>query len=195
MRKIILTLIMLFTATSCIEREFNELKEIPKTDEEHIVYSILGRKEFAYHFNYQRGHNSVSIKVPKDIGFIMLDGAYQTVDYFHFLKFNNWFKKLIFENGIMPINQNQTLDCDNFAMLYKSLWSVAAYSSGNNFEFAVGLVVVSQNHPYGGVPQGGLHMLNIVFANKNYYIFEPQTGEFIELHKYPNQEYIKYIII
>ena len=38
-------------------------------------------------------------------------------------------------------------------------------------------------------------MLNIVFANKNFYIFEPQTGKFIELDKYPNQEYILHIII
>ena len=102
---------------------------------------------------------------------------------------------MIFDNGIMPISQNETLDCDNFAMLYKSMWSVASYSNGNTMEFAVGLVLVQQVHQFGGITSGALHMLNIVFCNKNWYIFEPQTGEFIELNKYPNQKHIVNIII
>ena len=36
-------------------------------------------------------------------------------------------------------------------------------------------------------------VLCFVFTNKDWYIFEPQTGQFIELHKYPNQEFIQYI--
>jgi len=38
-------------------------------------------------------------------------------------------------------------------------------------------------------------MVNIIFASKSFYIFEPQTGELIELHKYPNQKHIQYIIL
>jgi len=56
-------------------------------------------------------------------------------------------------------------------------------------------MVVVQMHEFGGIPKGGAHMLNLVFTNKDWYVFEPQTGKFIELHKYPNQKYIKYIIL
>ena len=100
-----------------------------------------------------------------------------------------------FENGIMAMNQNETLDCDNFAMLYKSLFSVSSYKSKLETEPAVGVVVVRQVNSFGGVPSGGLHMVNIVFASKDFYIFEPQTGKYIELQNYPNQKYIQYIIL
>ena len=100
-----------------------------------------------------------------------------------------------FDNGILPVDPKQNLDCDNFAMLYKSTFGVASYQGGTDVEFAVAVVVVQQKNPFGGVPSGYLHMLNLVFTNKDWYIFEPQTGQFIELHKYPNQEFIQYIIL
>ena len=80
-------------------------------------------------------------------------------------------------------------------MLYKSLFGVASYSNKFDIEFAVGVVVVKQVNEFGGIPTGYLHMLNIVFTNRDWYIFEPQTGVYIELHKYVNQEHIQYIII
>ena len=179
---------------SCIEREFDEIKEIPKTGDESI-YNVIDRKDLAYYFGHQKSHNSKPTKIPTDISLFLLDSRYMSVDYFFFLKFNKWFSKLKFENGIMPINQNETLDCDNFAMLYKSLFSVSGYASKNSLEFAVGLVVVEQKNPFGGIPAGSLHMLNIIFSNRDFFILEPQTGEFIELHKYPNQEHIINIIL
>ena len=192
--KKVYTLLVCFILSSCIERDFREVNEIPKQPNPRS-YSVLEHKDLAYHFGYQKGHNSVHIDVPTSVTFLLLDSRYEIVDYFYFRKFNSWFNKMIFSNGIMPISQNETLDCDNFAMLYKSMWSVASYSNGNTMEFAVGLVLVQQVHPFGGIPSGALHMLNIVFCNKNWYIFEPQTGEFIELNKYPNQKHIVNIII
>jgi len=190
----ILLILFLIILPSCLNRDFDELKSIPLQGDEK-KYTILDRSDLAYHFGYQKGHNSVPIEVPTDTKFLLLDSKYEVVDYYYFRKINNWFKKLVFENGIMPIQQNETIDCDNFAMLYKSIWSVAAYSNGNLLEFAVGLVVVKQVEPFGGIASGSLHMLNIVFCNKNWYIFEPQTGEFIELSKYPNQKHIINIIM
>lgn len=196
MFKKICLIILLLIVCSCIERDFEEIKDIPKIEiNEKEGKDLIKRSDFAYYFGHQKGHNSIQTKIPKDITILLLDSQYQTVDYFYFLKFNNWFKKILFENGIMPIGQNETNDCDNYAMLYKSLFSVASYSSGSKIELAVGLVIVNQRNEFGGIPSGGLHMLNIVFANKNFYIFEPQTGKFIELDKYPNQEHILHIII
>jgi len=183
----------LWVLTACLTTtDMDELESIPlqNTDTKTMYY-----KDFGYYFKYQRSHNSVSTQVPSDIRMILLDSKYKTVDYFFWLKFNSWFKKLKFENGIMAMNQNETLDCDNFAMLYKSLFSVSSYKSKLKTEPAVGVAVVKQIEPFGGIPSGGLHMVNIIFASKGFYIFEPQTGKYIELHKYPNQKHIQYIIL
>jgi len=190
-------LIIVAILTSCLSTTtFSEVKEIPVVKKgEHQVYSLYDRYDFGFRFGHQVGHNSVKIKVPKDIEMLLLDAKYRDVDYFFFRKFNNWFKDVKFENGIMPINQKENLDCDNFALLYKSLFSAAFYKSGLDHEPAVGLVVVEQKNEFGGIPKGALHMVNIVFTRKAWYIFEPQTGKYIELENYPNQEYIRFIMI
>ena len=194
MRKIILLLLVLLPL-SCLKRDFDEIKDIPKYKEPE-TRKILTRQDFGRHFNYSKTFNWRNTKVPTDIGFIMLDATYKPVDYYFFKKFNKWFKGLLFENGIMSLGEGkQNLDCDNFAMLYKSLFGVASYSNKFDVEFAVGVVVVKQVNEFGGIPTGYLHMLNIVFTNRDWYIFEPQTGVYIELHKYVNQEHIQYIII
>lgn len=192
--KIFLLAFMLAPINSCMDRKFDEIKAIPKIGNEQS-YTIFDRQRLGFHFNHQRGHNSVAIDVPTDIGMLILDSKYQSVDYFYFKKFNKWFKNLVFENGVMAIGQNEIIDCDNFAMLYKSLFSVGAYASNNSQEFAVASVIVMQENPFGGIPSGGLHMLNLVFTNRDWYIFEPQTGQYIELQNYPNQKHIKFIIL
>lgn len=192
--KIFLLVFMLVPINSCMDRKFDEIKAIPKIGNEQS-YTIFDRQRLGFHFNHQKGHNSVPIDVPTDIGMLILDSKYQSVDYFYFKKFNKWFKNLVFENGVMAIGQNEIIDCDNFAMLYKSLFSVGAYASNNSQEFAVASVIVMQENPFGGIPSGGLHMLNLVFTTRAWYIFEPQTGEYIELENYPNQKHIKFIIL
>lgn len=177
----------------CLKRDFDELKSMPIHDKK---TDTIDRYELGLHFNRGKTHNWQNTEVPNNINIILLDSAYKKVDYFYFLKFNNWFKKVKFENGIMPINQNEALDCDNFAMLYKSLFAVAGYASQQEKEFAVAAVVVKQMNEFGGIPAGqGLHMVNLILTNKDWYIFEPQTGALVELHKYPNQKYIRYLIL
>lgn len=191
-----LLLLIIWGAASCKSHtNFKELQVIPKIDLQEQRYKLYSRKDLGYAFSYQRGINSIQIDVPKDANILMLDRQFREVDYFFFRKFNNWFEKVKFENGIMPINQKENLDCDNFAMLYKSLMSIANYKSGVDHEPAVALIIVEQKHPFAGVPAGALHMLNLVFTSKAWYIFEPQTGEYIELENYPNQKYIRTIII
>lgn len=189
-------LFIIWSLIACRQGSFQELYSIPKIPQsQEQKYSVYYKNDFGLRFNHQIGHNSVKIKVPTTISILLLDAKYREVDYFFFRKFNNWFKKIKFENGIMAIDQEENLDCDNFAMLYKSFMSVANYKSKVEQEPAVGLVIVEQKNAFGGIPKGGLHMLNIVFTNKAWYIFEPQTGQYIELENYPNQEYIQTIII
>ena len=116
-----------------------ELVEIPVMEGDKIEHrtnpkNYLDRFDIGRHFSQQKSRNWVDTKVPTDFKVIMLDTRYRQVDYFHFLrKFNNWFKKLMFEAGIQSgmENNHQALDCDNFAMLYKSLMGVSAYKSGD----------------------------------------------------------------
>ena len=180
--------------TSCLKTDLSQIKNIPTQKE--YKSNIIYHKDLGYYFNRQKSFNSVQTQVPTDIQMLMLDSKYQPLDYFFWRKFNSWFKDLKFQNGIMSgVDNSEAWDCDNFAMLYKSLASISAYKGNGNADSAVGLVTVLQINEFGAVPSGGLHMLNIVFTSKNWYIFEPQTGEFIELHKYPNQKYIQYIIM
>ncbi len=184
----------MLSSNSCIERDFKDLEDIPKF-EEVGGEKLINRFEIGRYFNNKKSFNWQDTEVPKDIGVVMVDSLYKPVDYYYFKKFNKWFNNLLFNNGIMSVDPKQSLDCDNFAMLYKSLFGVASYANGKDIEFAVAVVVVEQRNEFGGIPEGYLHMLNLVFTNKDWYIFEPQTGKYIELHKYPNQKYIKYIIL
>lgn len=182
---------------SCYKRTFSNMRNlpIPNVKKEDVSDHYLTKFDLGRHFSQKKSLNWRETKVPTTIGMVLSDSKYKPVDYFYFLKFNNWFKKMKFDNGILPVDPKQNLDCDNFAMLYKSTFGVASYQGGTDVEFAVAVVVVQQVNPFGGIPSGYLHMLNLVFTNKDWYIFEPQTGQFIELHKYPNQEFIQYIIL
>jgi hypothetical protein len=183
--------------TSCrTGGKFDELKDIPVT-----VFATDDRKDsitradIGYHFNHQRGYNYIELEVPRDIRVIQLDSRYREVDYWWVLKFNNWFKKLQHENGILPIDQDQNHDCDNFAMLYKSLMSIASYKGGHKDEPACAVLVVRQVEEFGGIPgTGGLHMVNLVFTNQGWFIIEPQTNKRVLLENYPNEKYVQYLI-
>ena len=83
----------------CLKRDFDELKSMPIHDKQ---TDTIDRYTLGLHFNRGKTHNWQNTEVPNDINIILLDSAYKKVDYFYFLKFNSWFKKLKFENGIMP---------------------------------------------------------------------------------------------
>ena len=183
--------------TSCYDRKFDEIKEIPD-----IVYAgdgkrdIIDRYKIARHFGYNRGYNSVTIDIPSDVDIWMLDNRFRSVDYYWFRVFNKWYKEMLFENGIQSLGgAGEALDCDNFSMMYKSMMSVAAYKSGGTHEPAVVLVKVHQVNEFGGIPgTGGLHLLVMVMTNRGWFIMEPQTGQFVKLEEYPNQQHVSLLI-
>ena len=180
--------------TSCkTETKFEELLSIPIQDNN--IAGTISRKDLGLFFSQQKSHNWTSTKVPTDIKMFLLDNQYEEVDYYFFMQFNNWFKKLKFENGIMPINQKENLDCDNFALLYKSLMGISSYKGSSKLEPAVAVMVVEQKNEFGGIPSGYLHMINLVFTNNGWYVIEAQTGKFIKLENYPNQSFVKYFIL
>ena len=185
--------IIVWVLVACNKQNFKELASIPylESSEQQVK-----RNDIGLYFAQQKTFNWVDTKVPTDIKVTLFDVNYKAVDYYFFLKFNKWFEKLKFENGIMPIDQKENLDCDNFAMLYKSLMGISGYKSSNKSEPSVAVVVVRQVNEYGGIPaSNGLHMVNLVMTNNGWFIFEPQTGKFILLENYPNQEFIEYLIL
>jgi len=187
-----LTIFLFFFLIGCQDTEFKEIKDIPKPE---AASDKIDKTTISRHFAYNRSFNWVKTKVPDNIKVLLLDNHYDSVDYYFFKKFNSWFKDLQFENGILPVSPKENLDCDNFAMLYKSLISVAGYKSKSKYEPAVALLVLRQVNEFGGVPSGGLHMVNLVFTNRGWYILEPQTGSYILLEDYPNQEHVIYMIL
>ena len=179
---------------ACDQTNLDELKDIPTI--ENPETNKIFKKDFAYHFTTQRAFNSVPMKVPTNIKLLLWDSKYDQVDYYFFRKFNNWFNKLLFENGLLSLGEGgEALDCENYAMLYKSTISLASFKSGTKNELAVGIVVVRQVNEFGRIPAtSGLHAVNLVLTSQGWFIFEPQTNQFILLENYPNQEYIQYII-
>ena len=196
--------IVLMAGSSCkTKTDMKELIDIPVMEGDaiettHQPKNYIDRHTIGRHFSMQKSANWVQTKVPTDFNVIMLDSHYRYVDYYHFRKFNNWFGKLMHEAGIQPgvENNHQALDCDNFAMLYKSLMGVSAYKSGDKLEMGVAVIVVRQVNEFGGIPgTGGLHMLNLIFTPGKWFIYEPQTNKYILLEDYPNQEYVQYMIL
>ena len=195
MKKLLKIFFIVFLFCSCNKQNLEELSEIPNFERDDET-SVLKRQDIGYHFNHQREYNYKKLRTPRDIGVLLFDSKFDQVDYFYFLKFNNWFEKLKFENGIMPIDQEENLDCDNFALLYKSLMGIGAYKNGNKNEPAVAVLIVEQRHAFGGIPAspGSLHMINLIITNNGWFIFEAQTGAKKLIEEYPNQEYLKYLI-
>lgn len=193
MASISILAIVVWVLVACNKQNFKELASMPYLEPSE---QQVKRNDIGLYFAQQKTFNWVDTKVPTDIKVTLFDVNYKAVDYYFFLKFNKWFEKLKFENGIMPIDQKENLDCDNFAMLYKSLMGISGYKSSNKSEPSVAVVVVRQVNEYGGIPaSNGLHMVNLVMTNNGWFIFEPQTGKFILLENYPNQEFIEYLIL
>lgn len=190
-------MIVLWCVGSCkIDTKFEEIESIPVTKYAWPDKKPMTRQDLGFHFTHRRGFNFIQLKTPLDMKIIQLDSYYKQVDYWWFIKFSKWFAELQHENGLRAIDQGENHDCDNFAMLYKSLASVAGYKSGSKFEPACALLVVRQVNSFGGIPgTGGLHMLNMIFTNKGWYIYEPQTGDAVLIQDYPNQEHIQYMIL
>ena len=188
--------------TSCkTTTNMDELSSIPvmeDTKDNETGTNYLTKAKVARNFLAKRAMNNVPTKTPDNFKVMVFDGRYRTVDYYHFRDFNKWFRKLLFNTGLMSgiEGARQNLDCDNYAMLYKSVMGVSSYKGGDTLDMAVAVVVVRQVNEWGGIPgTGGLHMVNLVFTNRGWYIYEPQTNKFILLEDYPNQEHIKYMIL
>ena len=116
---------------------------------------------------------------------IFTDAEYVRIKHSYFLEFNKWFMAATKRFYLKDLGDGY--DCDNFAHLYKSLMSTAAYKNNSKREILVGVIFVAQRKDFGGIPAGKYnHALNLIGTEKGWFVIEPQTGEMCELKDYPN---------
>lgn len=118
-------------------------------------------------------------KVPS----VTLDRHFVGVKYSYFKKFNEWYKQST--NGIQNAQNNESFDCDNHALLYKSLFSISTLKKDVKREILVGVILVEQSDHFLGIPATNRHALNVVFTEKGWIVYEPQTNMFCFLKDYP----------
>ena len=125
---------------------------------------------------------------------VTFDTHYVGIKYEYFEKFNKWYAPFLTKinheerKGNKGKNSGEAYDCDNHAMLYKSLMSCATLKKKSALrEILVGVIVVVQKEKALGIPSSEItHALNIVFTDKGWIVYEPQTGQHCLLSKYPN---------
>jgi hypothetical protein len=116
---------------------------------------------------------------------LLTDKVYAKVKLSSFINFNKWFEKSTKQLWYKQIGEGY--DCDNFAFLYKALFSVTTYKNNKPTEILVGVIFVKQKHEFGGVAGGDyLHALNIVGTESGWFVYEPQTGFYDRLEHYKN---------
>ena len=128
-----------------------------------------------------------SLKIPPYLWHkaIFTDHDYVKVKYDYLVNFNKWF--IAATKRFYRKDLGDGYDCDNFAHLYKSLMSTAAYKNDSKREVLAGVIFVAQRKAFGGIPAGKYnHALNLIGTEKGWFVIEPQTGEMCELKDYPN---------
>ena len=128
---------------------------------------------------------------------VTFDTHYVGVKFEYFEKFNKWYAPFLTEitDQEKKINKGENsgeaYDCDNHAMLYKSLMSCATLKKKSALrEILVGVIVVMQKEEALGIPASAItHALNIVFTDKGWIVYEPQTGQHCPLSEYKNSIY------
>ena len=135
--------------------------------------------------------DSLHAYVEQDAQIIPLDGNYTSIKHESFILFNKWYRSKI--KRLNPPKNGENFDCEDFALLYKSLFSLAFLNEKRERQGLVGVIVVNQRNKALGIPATGAHALNIILTEKGWWVYEPQTGEFCKLSRYPNK-IIAYII-
>lgn len=118
-------------------------------------------------------------KVPS----VTLDRHFVGVKYSYFEKFNKWYAENT--KGINNPKNNESFDCDNHALLYKSLFAIGTLKNDVKREILVGVILVEQTEKFLGIPPANRHALNVVFTEKGWVVYEPQTNMFCMLKEYP----------
>ena len=101
-------------------------------------------------FSLRRLHSIFNEKYNTDfnnkVPSVTLDRHFVGVKYSYFEEFNVWYKETT--NGINNKQNNESFDCDNHAMLYKSLFSISTLKKDVKREILVGVILVEQSEHF-----------------------------------------------
>ena len=128
MKKILLLLIPVFVFANSSPL----LTTIPEPD-----YHYPAMTSFDIQREIQPDFNN---KVPS----VTLDRHFVGVKYSYFEKFNKWYGEVT--NGINNKQNTESFDCDNHALLYKSLFSISTLKKDVKREILVGVILVEQSN-------------------------------------------------
>lgn len=109
------------------------------------------------------------------------DSTHYSIDKATFKAIAATFLELLSQSDL----NHEVFDCDDFALVFKSVVSLQGLKDGKNY--ACGILGVKQTHAFAGVPKGELHQLNIIILEGAAIVVEPQAMQGIHLTKYKNQ--------
>ena len=137
-------------------------------------------------------YDELKDKLAKEHTAFTSDAKYTSLTFKCFKKYTTWFVNYLSPIYEKSINTNrkipkESFDCDDFAFLYKSLWSASSLKADTKtMGLAVGVIIVDNIKSYFDVPMGGKHALNIVHTSRGWYVVEPKNGKYCSIDDYHN---------
>tara|TARA_R110002020_G_scaffold19117_12_gene66492 strand:+ start:143 stop:688 length:546 start_codon:yes stop_codon:yes gene_type:complete len=147
-----------------------------------------------YHYprqTYLDIHEKFDKRVDPSEKVVCFDNYYVGLKFDSFKKQNAWFSEV--RNHYFSKEVGESFDCDNFAFLYKALFTTASFKKNARGQILVGVILVEHTNEFLGLEEiAGKHALNIIYTSNGWYVVEARTGKFIEYKKYTNPitEYI-----
>ncbi len=89
----------------------------------------------------------------------------------------------------------ESWDCENYSSLLNAFATLRIWRAGYyDTRGAIGWLQVDARHEWAGLPPVK-HALMFAITEEGFFIIEPQNGQFIELGKYPNRNYIQEVFL
>jgi hypothetical protein len=93
--------------------------------------------------------------------------------------------------------KQQNWDCDNFSMFLSSMVTIQLWRAGyTDVRCAIGWMIVNSKWKWAGTGNArGRHALMFALTSKGLIVIEPQNGQYIELNRYPNKQFIEMVFL
>lgn len=121
----------------------------------------------------------------------IFDRKYEGVTSDYFEKFNSTFASMLLHGSSYSKDK---FECNQIALAYKSHMQMGVFKNSKDGAIAVGVLIVKNNHEFGGVGgTGNMHAVCVVKVDGDWLVVEPQPRNgYVEastLSDYPNPIY------
>ena len=91
--------------------------------------------------------------------------------------------------------KRENWDCENFSMFLCSMVTIQLWRAGyTDVRCAIGWMIVNGTKEWAGI-KPGVHSLMFAITSKGPIVIEPQNGQYIELNRYPNKQFIEKVFL